>query len=648
MNQQRNSSNQIILNVNTFQDQNDGGTVGGLSLRDAILQANADVTTNYIINLPAGTYNLTLKNVLQPPIVDDTTVDLDTLVESRLNTGDLDITGNVTIIGPDPAQTIIDASGLLNEEQDSQGRRLGDRLFDVSAGGNLTLENVTIQNGIVLEDIEIQIPDPDTVPTPGEPFPTITITVPGNTDTIANGGAINVEAGGTAILNNSIVADSESGLQGGGINNAGIMELNDSIVRGHQSGDNAGGIYNTGTLIVNRSTLSDNFAQSGAVDIIEGGGGAILNETGATLTVVNSTISGNSSGFDGGGGILSRGQTTIINSTIVNNQAQIGAGIWGETTNGQTVLFNSIVAQNTGSPDLDGFFNNTSSNNLVGAGTGGVLNGINNNIVGDSNNPIDPLLGPLQNNGGTTPTHALLPDSPALDVGNNVATNLRNFFTSPPTDQRGLPRISNGIVDLGAYELQVAGNSINSDTSSNTTDSSEDSGIGNNIDIPDVSEVNSDDNLANTSPSLLETPIYRLQNTNVVGTYLYVGEQERQNIRANNPEFVEEGLAFKVGIAPGDGLIAIYRFQNMDIPGTYLYAGEEESISISQNNPNFVREGIAFYVYGADANQGEDIYRFQNSQLLGTYIFVGGQERENIRQNFTHFIEEGPAFEVNI
>lgn len=146
--------------------------------------------------------------------------------------------------------------------------------------------------------------------------------------------------------------------------------------------------------------------------------------------------------------------------------------------------------------------------------------------------------------------------------------------------------------------------------------------------------------------SLLTNPLYRFQNSDNLGTYLFVGEEEKQSIIANYPNFIGEGEAFKVAIAPDDDLIVINRFQNKDIPGTYLYAGEEESISIRANYPNFVEEGIAFYVYDANAGKGIDFYRFQNSQIPGTYIFVGEEERQNIIANFPNFIEEGVAFEV--
>ncbi|MBL1210139.1 hypothetical protein [Geminocystis sp. GBBB08] len=147
---------------------------------------------------------------------------------------------------------------------------------------------------------------------------------------------------------------------------------------------------------------------------------------------------------------------------------------------------------------------------------------------------------------------------------------------------------------------------------------------------------------------LVNIPIYRFQNRDIRGVYLFVGEEERQNIIVNYPNFIEEGEAFKVGMNPDDDLIVMNRFQNKEKLGTYLYAGEEESINIRTNYPNFVEEGIAFYVYDGNAGKGVDFYRFQNKDIPGVYIFVGEAERQNIIANYPNFIEEGIAFEVLI
>src|SRR5262249_1701893 len=161
-----------------------------------------------------------------------------------------------------------------------------------------------------------------------------------------------------------------------------------------------GGIWNSGTLMVSNSTLSGN-----------GGGnrgGGIWNS--GTATVSNSTLSGNIANCDdfSGGGIENSGTLMVSNSTLFGNFAIFGSGgIYNVT--GTLDLRNTILAGNLvggfGAPDLLGPLT-SSGYNLIGNTSGGsgyaptdLLN-------------VNPLLGPLANNGGPTLTHALLPGSP--------------------------------------------------------------------------------------------------------------------------------------------------------------------------------------------------------------------------------------------
>jgi hypothetical protein len=124
---------------------------------------------------------------------------------------------------------------------------------------------------------------------------------------------------------------------------------------------------------------------------------------------------------------------------------------------GSTVLHNTLIAGNlrdatsTTADDVFGSLNPGGDYNLIGDGTGmtGLSNGVNGNRVGSADSPIDPLLGPLTFNGGPTLTHALLSGSPAMDAGNNAY--------AADWDQRGpgYPRIVNGIIDIGAFEVQA-------------------------------------------------------------------------------------------------------------------------------------------------------------------------------------------------
>jgi hypothetical protein len=91
-------------------------------------------------------------------------------------------------------------------------------------------------------------------------------------------------------------------------------------------------------------------------------------------------------------------------------------------------------------------FADSLGHNLIGNGSGGAGFSAS-DLVGTSLNPLDPRLGPLQDNGGPTPTMALLPGSPAIDAGG---------LTDSEWDQRGpgYPRLVNGTTDIGAYEVQ--------------------------------------------------------------------------------------------------------------------------------------------------------------------------------------------------
>lgn len=561
--EENNSRETVILNVSTFADQNDGSSANGLSLRDAILRAKADPAKDYVIILQAGTYELFIQgneDSLFPEDDQNLPGDVDDIVA---RTGDLDINTRVRIVGISPEATIINASNL------------GDRIFDVREGGYLSLENVSVEGGFANSSEEEG----------------------------SSGGGIRIDTNGSALIYNSIIRDNETSIEGtdnnngGGIANFGYTELISSIVSGNLSGDDAGGIYNTGVIEIQYSTIAGNFANAAAVEVIEAGGGGIYNTLGGTLNISNSTISGNITG-DAGGGILNENATAIVrNVTIANNTAQIGSGITSLGADNPLDLQNSIVADNNDSADIEGYFTQNSSFNLIGNGNGIILNDFNNNIVGDITNPLAPQLEPLADNGGLTPTHALRENSPAINAGSNeIASQVG------ASDQRGVRRILDGTVDIGSYEY--------------------------------------------SENQLLDTPLYRLQNTEQAGTYLFVGYEERQQILLNYTNFTDEGFAFTVAVEPHDDLMAIYRFQNQDLPGTYLYVAEQERQSILANYNNFIEEGLAFYVYGADSNQGQDIYRFQNSNVPGTYLFVNQAERDLIRENYPNFIEEGIAWEA--
>jgi hypothetical protein len=199
-----------------------------------------------------------------------------------------------------------------------------------------------------------------------------------------------------------------------------------TITNGNAGGAYYGGNLNEGTLTITNSTLSGNSTTYGY-------GGGIYSYYG-TLTITNSTLSGNSTTYYGGSIYNGPGATANISSTILNVGGGSGANI-----------FNSA-----GTITSDGY--NLSSDAAGGDGTtgpGGFLN-----ATGDQRN-TDPLLGLLQDNGGPTFTHALLVGSPAINAGDPNFDP--NSFTPPLLyDQRGsgFPRVANGRIDIGAFEVQ--------------------------------------------------------------------------------------------------------------------------------------------------------------------------------------------------
>jgi fibronectin-binding autotransporter adhesin len=251
------------------------------------------------------------------------------------------------------------------------------------------------------------------------------------------GGAVSAIGGAVSIIG----CELKNGLAKGGDGAIG----NPSGVGGQGYG---GGLYSESTLAVSGSTIAGNTAAGGggAGPGAGNGGGAYSFTTWVftNCTIANNAVTGSS--FDSGGGLYNQGSLTIFNSTITANQSDYGGGIYGNTT-----LGNTIVAGNTAADGPDGSGTFTSENyNLIQTSTGMAINGsTTHNLIG-----MNPLLGPLTNNGGPTRTCALRAGSPAIDQGKNFG---------PATDQRGAPRpfdfasITNAGggdgSDIGTFEL---------------------------------------------------------------------------------------------------------------------------------------------------------------------------------------------------
>jgi hypothetical protein len=272
------------------------------------------------------------------------------------------------------------------------------------------------------------------------------------TTTIIDGGGINIvvtisNANAHVSISNVTIRNG-SGRPGGGIFNNGILTVNrctvsGNIARGTPSGGLGGGIHNGGTLTVNNSTVAGNQV-SGVFGA--GFGGGIGNS--GTAIVTNSTISGNtSSGWGGGIGNLG-GNVSINNSTVAGNKEIYSVGGIANYS-GTVTLQNSITANNSGADCYTRTAITSNGYNLSGDGTCAFSG------PGDKNN-VDPMLGPLQNNGGPTQTMALPSGSAAADAGNpgGCTDGLGHLLKS---DQRGKPRPDKedtGGCDMGAYERQ--------------------------------------------------------------------------------------------------------------------------------------------------------------------------------------------------
>ena len=344
-----------------------------------------------------------------------------------LTSGQLGISEDLTIAGP--GREVITVSG-----------NNASRVFEVFGGTSVTLSGLTVTSGGMT----------------GRFF----------------GGGILVDNGSTLTVSNSTIS-SNTALLGGGIYNFGTLTISSSTVADNFSpSGSGGGIYNTnlGTLTITNSTISGNHVSGVGAGVENGGGRLTINNTtiggnfaglygGGVVNfissegftnIANSTISGNSAGETGGAIHNEAVPLSITNSTISGNSAGARGGGVEALFGGYVSMRDTILAGNSAptSPEIIGNLS-SQGHNLIGDGTGG-SGYAPTDLVGTTMSPIDPMLGPLSDNGGPTQTMALLPGSRAIDAGDNT--------DAPEWDQRGsgFPRIVNGIIDIGAFEVQQA------------------------------------------------------------------------------------------------------------------------------------------------------------------------------------------------
>jgi hypothetical protein len=222
-----------------------------------------------------------------------------------------------------------------------------------------------------------------------------------------------------------------------------------------------GAIANAGTLNISRSLFTLNTALTTVSS--NGAGGAVMNlDSTSTLTISNTTMTGNSAII--GGALFNAGSLTLINNTIhLNSASQFARNIFINGSGTVNVL-NTIISSDNSSAitSLWGAFTSV-GNNLItdGRNSTGFTDGVNGDQVSNDNS-INPLLGELSDNGGQTNTLELLKGSPAINMGNNCVTTADCPAPVPQgtrltSDQRGRSRraFSTGAVDIGAFEVQT-------------------------------------------------------------------------------------------------------------------------------------------------------------------------------------------------
>ena len=458
-----------IFTVTNLDDSGDG------SLRQAIEDTNATAgfdTINFDEELRGQTITLT-SGELQ--ITDELTI-------NGLGTDELTVSGNNSSRvfnvndGNDSAQidVVIDGltitDGFTDERLGGSGIRNSENLTVTNSNisGNEG-EGISVIDSGVAEVTNSNISDNGSIGILLSGFGIANVT---NSTISGNAGSgINLFFGDVKVTN-SIISDNAGGGIDGGKGN--ITEVTNSIISGNAGlgislfdfkldvtnstiSDNGGigiTLVRTGADITN-STISDNgdigivAVRSSGADITnstisgnEGGGLWVGNQgiENSNAKVTNSTITGNTTD-DGGGGIYVLEDSPFPNNVEIENTIIAGN-------------FDNSPAGNDLKPDVSGNFT-SSGYNLIGDGTGSTGFDAPGDQVGTRDNPIDPLLGLLQDNGGSTQTHALFTGSPAIDAGNP------DLEPPPEFDQRGAGflRVLDGdgdgtaTVDIGAFEL---------------------------------------------------------------------------------------------------------------------------------------------------------------------------------------------------
>ena len=356
-------------------------------------------------------------------------------LEPRLLLSTITVNSLADVVADDGRVTLREAILAANTDADPSGDTLAGSGADV-----IRFDEALSGGTIALEHGQLSINTPVFLVGPGAAKLTI--------DAQQRGRAFMTEGDVSVVISGLTIANG-SGVGAGGtlLNRRSAVTLAGLVIRSNSAEIFGGGVYSSvGSLRIDATTFMNH--RSGRY-----GGGVAAN---SQVDIFDRTISGNRSRI-GGGMYIRRGPGTLLKVTVTENVADllIGGVI---ARDGALTLNNTIVAGNranrtfSGSVhDLDvyGAANPASSFNLVGRTTidSGLADGVNGNLVGSPANPLAVMLAPLADHGGPTPTHALLPQSSAINAGDTS-------LIWRTTDQRGVDfsRVRGGSVDIGSYE----------------------------------------------------------------------------------------------------------------------------------------------------------------------------------------------------
>ena len=247
--------------------------------------------------------------------------------------------------------SIIDANGL-------------DRVIDVRPGISATISDVTIRGGVM----------------PSNEY----------------GAGVLVDSGAALTLSHVVITANSTG-SGAGLYNLGTLVASDTTFSNNAASDWGGGLYNDGgSATLDRVTISGNTAGKDGAGIYNGGNGAVMSLTNVTLS--SNTATGD------GGGLWTSKAVTATNVTLAFNAAAAGDGVFAQGSGGSVTFKNSLLYNPAGSnanKTMISLGHNLDSDGTAGLAAAGDQSG----TVGT---PLAVMLGPLQDNGGFVPTHALL------------------------------------------------------------------------------------------------------------------------------------------------------------------------------------------------------------------------------------------------